>query len=66
MAATISINRAGKVRAQTPVVEKTDKHRAKTGRAAMRAKFLKREELGYFAKRGNIKLNTNNKDKDKA
>lgn len=61
MAAAISINRAGKVRAQTPVVEKADKRRAKTGRAAVRAKFHRREEMGYFTKRGNIKLNSNNK-----
>lgn len=61
MAATISINRAGKVRAQTPVVEKADKPRAKTGRAAIRRKFMRREEMGYFTMRGNVKLNSNNK-----
>lgn len=61
MAAAISINRAGKVRAQTPVVEKMDKPRAKTGRAAIRRKFMKREELGWFSMRGNVKLNVNNK-----
>lgn len=61
MATAISINRAGKVRAQTPVVEKADKRRAKTGRAAIRRKFMRREELGYFEKRGDVKLNSNNK-----
>ncbi|KAI5169379.1 small subunit ribosomal protein S30e [Pancytospora epiphaga] len=59
MAATISINRAGKVRAQTPVVEKTDKPRAKTGRAAIRKKFNKRTEIGYFEQRGNVRMNSN-------
>lgn len=59
MAATISINRAGKVRAQTPVVEKTDKPRAKTGRAAIRRKFNRRTEMGYFEQRGNVKMNPN-------
>lgn len=59
MAAVISINRAGKVRAQTPTVEKADKPRAKTGRAAIRKKFERRMEMGYFEKKGNIKLNSN-------
>lgn len=62
MATVISINRAGKVRAQTPVVEKTDKPRAKTGRAAVRQKFNRRTEMGYFDQRGNVKLNSNNKE----
>ncbi|KAI4291653.1 small subunit ribosomal protein S30e [Pancytospora philotis] len=63
MAATISINRAGKVRAQTPVVEKADKPRAKTGRAAIRRKYNRRLEMGYFELRGKVKMNSNNKDK---
>lgn len=62
MATVISINRAGKVRAQTPVVEKTEKPRPKTGRAAVRQKFNRRTEMGYFDQRGNIKLNSNNKE----
>ncbi len=61
MATAISINRAGKVRAQTPVVEKMDKKRSLTGRAALRAKFKARAELGYFEKNGNISMNNNNR-----
>lgn len=59
MATVISINRAGKVRAQTPVVEKKDKKRALTGRAAVRAKYLARQEIGYFEKKGNVSMNSN-------
>jgi len=62
MASAISINRAGKVRAQTPVTPKKDKHRAKTGRAALRAKYMKRLEMGYFESRGRVKFNANLKD----
>lgn len=62
MAQTISINRAGKVRAQTPVIPKTEKPKSKTGRAALRVKYAIRKEKGYFEARGQIKLNANTKD----
>ncbi|ORD97951.1 hypothetical protein A0H76_1958 [Hepatospora eriocheir] len=55
----ISINKAGKVRAQTPVVKKAIKHRKKTGRAAKRVKFEKRIEMGYFTNNGLVKFNNN-------
>ena len=55
----ISINRAGKVRGQTPHCAKTEKPRAKTGVAAKRKKFNKRTEMGWFEAEGRIKLNNN-------
>lgn len=57
MATTVSINRAGKVRAQTPVVPKADKPKKKTGRAALRLKYQTRVEKGYFEAKGKIKFN---------
>lgn len=62
MATVISISRAGKVRAQTPVVEKKDKRRAKTGRAAIREVFKRRNETGYFEPGAKVKMNSNNKE----
>lgn len=59
MATAISINRAGKVRSHTPVCPKKIKPKAKTGRAAIRAKYMKRLEMGYFDMNGKIKMNVN-------
>lgn len=59
MATAININRAGKVRNHTPVCPKKIKPKAKTGRAAMREKYMKRLEMGYFEMRGKIKMNVN-------
>lgn len=59
MATAISVNRAGKVRAQTPVMQKTEKPKKKTGRAALRVKYLSRKEKGYFDAKGQVKLNSN-------
>ncbi|OQS55798.1 hypothetical protein EHP00_1621 [Ecytonucleospora hepatopenaei] len=55
----ISINRAGKVKGQTPQVAKTEKPRKKTGAAAIRRKFNKRTELGWFEGKGRVRLNNN-------
>jgi small subunit ribosomal protein S30e len=57
--AQITINRAGKVRKQTPQCPKKDSARRKTGRAAIRKKFTKRMEIGYFEANGKIKMNVN-------
>lgn len=59
MAKAISINRAGKVRSHTPVCPKKEKPKAKTGRAALRAKYENRVKLGYFEAKGKIKMNVN-------
>ncbi|KAI5152504.1 small subunit ribosomal protein S30e [Enteropsectra breve] len=59
MASAISINRAGKVRAQTPACPKIEKPRAKTGRASLRNKYNRRCEMGYFEARGKVALNSN-------
>lgn len=59
MATAISINRAGKVRSHTPVCPKMVKPKAKTGRAAIRAKYVKRLEMGYFDTPNKIKMNAN-------
>lgn len=59
MAATISINRAGKVRSHTPVCPKKVKPKAKTGRAAIREKYMRRLEMGYFDMKGKVKMNAN-------
>ncbi|KAL6120318.1 hypothetical protein NUSPORA_02966 [Nucleospora cyclopteri] len=61
--ANISINRAGKVRAQTPQVAKTDKPRRKCGIAAVRRKYMKRLEMGFFEAKGKVKLNDNYRNK---
>nr|7QCA_SEE Chain SEE, eS30 SEE [Spraguea lophii 42_110]7QJH_REE Chain REE, eS30 [Spraguea lophii 42_110]7QJH_SEE Chain SEE, eS30 [Spraguea lophii 42_110]8BR3_SEE Chain SEE, eS30 [Spraguea lophii 42_110]8P5D_SEE Chain SEE, eS30 [Spraguea lophii 42_110]8P60_REE Chain REE, 40S ribosomal protein S30 [Spraguea lophii 42_110]8P60_SEE Chain SEE, 40S ribosomal protein S30 [Spraguea lophii 42_110] len=55
MAKAISLNKAGKVRGQTPKVEKSEKEKALTGRAAWRAKFKRRQEL--FTGVGKFKFN---------
>ncbi|EED42420.1 SSU ribosomal protein S30E [Enterocytozoon bieneusi H348] len=57
--AGVSINRAGKVRGQTPHVAKKEKPRRKTGAAAKRIKFNKRLELGWFNEKGRVRLNNN-------
>lgn len=59
MATAISINRAGKVRSHTPVCPKKIKEKALTGRAAIKAKYNKRLEMGYFEMKGKIKMNVN-------
>lgn len=59
MATAISINRAGKVRAQTPVVPRQEKPRQLFGAALKRAKYLKRLEMGWFDSNGKMKLNAN-------
>jgi len=58
MATAISINRAGKVRSHTPVCPKKIKEKGLTGRAAIRAKYNKRQEIGYFDM-AKIKMNPN-------
>ncbi len=58
-AAAISISKAGKVRGQTPEVPKMEKPRAKTGRAALKQKYLKRLDLKWFELDGKVKLNMN-------
>lgn len=59
MATAVSINRAGKVRNHTPFCPKKEKPKAKTGRAALRAKYMRRLEMGYFEMQGKIKMNVN-------
>ncbi|EJW04409.1 hypothetical protein EDEG_01357 [Edhazardia aedis USNM 41457] len=48
MAKAVTLNRAGKVRKQTPKVEKADKRPPKTGRGRKREKYEKRLALGLF------------------
>lgn len=55
----ISINRAGKVKGQTPQVAKTEKPRKRKGHAAVKRKFNKRTELGWFEGKGRVRLNNN-------
>lgn len=59
MPTAISINRAGKVRSHTPVCPKKPKAKAKNGRAAIRSKYMKRLEMGYFEMKGKVKMNAN-------
>ncbi|ELA41926.1 uncharacterized protein VICG_01110 [Vittaforma corneae ATCC 50505] len=59
MPTAISINRAGKVRSHTPVCPKKIKPKAKNGRASIRAKYMKRLEMGYFDMKGKVKMNIN-------
>lgn len=51
MANVVSLNRAGKVRKQTPKVEKADNKRKKTGRARKRELYEKRDEAKLFETR---------------
>lgn len=51
MAKTITLTRAGKVKRQTPKVEKADKKKTKCGRARKREKFEKRLEAKLFETR---------------
>lgn len=51
MAKVVSLNRAGKVRKQTPKVEKADNKKMKCGRARKREKYEKRNEGGLFETR---------------
>lgn len=51
MAKAISLNRAGKVRKQTPKVEKAEKKKTKCGRARKREKYEKRLEAQLFETR---------------
>lgn len=53
-----SIARAGKVRNQTPRVEKQEKQRPVTGRARKRMLFQKRLDAGLFETR-RMKMNPN-------
>ncbi|ORD93793.1 hypothetical protein ECANGB1_1560 [Enterospora canceri] len=57
--AAVSINRAGKVRGQTPQIAKSEHPRKKTGRAAIRGKYERRMELNWFEGKGRIRLNNN-------
>lgn len=57
--AAVSINRAGKVRGQTPQIAKKEKPRAKTGCAAVLLKFYRRESLGWFESKSRVRLNNN-------
>ncbi|AFM99253.1 ribosomal protein S30 [Encephalitozoon hellem] len=55
--ATITINKAGKVRNQTPKDPVVEKERKKCGRCRQRLKFEKRNDMGYFEVAGKMKLN---------
>ncbi|KAI5181106.1 small subunit ribosomal protein S30e [Nematocida sp. AWRm80] len=55
MAKAISLNKTGKVRGSTPKVEKTNKPKAKKGRAAKRKLYENRLAKGYFE--GTMKMN---------
>ena len=56
MATKANLSRAGKVSNSTPKVEKTEKPRKLTGRAATRERYEKREANGYFT--GRMKMNS--------
>lgn len=51
MAKAITLTRAGKVKRQTPKVEKAEKRRTKCGRARKRQKYEKRLEAKLFEMR---------------
>ncbi|KHN69751.1 ribosomal protein S30 [Ordospora colligata] len=57
MAGAITINKAGKVRNQTPKDPVKDKERKVCGRSRQRLRFEKRSEIGYFDANGKMKLN---------
>lgn len=57
MASMIPINKAGKVRHQTPKDPKVEKERGKFGRCGRRLKYERRNEMGYFEAAGKMKMN---------
>ncbi|TBT96642.1 ribosomal protein S30 [Hamiltosporidium tvaerminnensis] len=59
MAKVVSLNRAGKVKGQTPKVEKQEKEKGKTGRAKKRMLYEHRSKGGLF-ETGKMKMNPQN------
>lgn len=58
MASVGNLSRAGKVKRSTPHVEKTEKERRKTGRAANRERWSKRNTVEYSS--GRMAMNPQN------